>query len=122
MEHQSQMQQLAWQQPSLPPEEEPRISKCTQLIDAHHGVFKPQLWLGYCVLQNTVQAEKSAANPWKVGAAWPCSYSSGALEASKAMSLTHTRSCRDTVSRRRTSTLMATSYFRPRFLKSRCGL
>ena len=51
---------------------------------------------------------------------YPCSY--GALEASKAMSLTHKRSCRDTVSRRRTGSLKATSCLRPRFLSSQCGL
>ena len=49
-----------------------------------------------------------------------CSY--GALEASKVMSLKHMWSCRDTVSRRRTSSQMATSCLRPRFLSSRCGL
>ena len=49
-----------------------------------------------------------------------CSY--GALQASKAMSHTHLRSCRDTVSRRHTGTLMANSCLRPRLLSSRCGL
>ena len=44
------------------PEEEARILKCTQLINARHGAAKPQ---------NTVQAEKSAAKLWRVGAAWP---------------------------------------------------
>ena len=38
------------------------------------------------------------------------------------MLLTHIWSCRDTVSRRHTSTLMATSCLRPTFLSSRCGL
>ena len=38
------------------------------------------------------------------------------------MSLTHMWSCRDTVSRRRTGALMATSCLRPKFLSSRCGL
>ena len=95
------------------PEEEARILKCSQLIDARYGAAKPQ---------NTVQAEKSAAKLWKVGAAWPYSYSYGALEASKAISVTHMQSCRDTVSRRCTGTLMATSCLRPRFLSFRCGL
>ena len=44
------------------PEEQARILQLTQLINARHGAAKPQ---------NTVQAEKSAAKLWKVGAAWP---------------------------------------------------
>ena len=44
------------------PEEEARILQLTQLINARHGAAKPQ---------NTVQAEKSAAKLWRVGAAWP---------------------------------------------------
>ena len=44
------------------PEEEARILQLTQLISARHGAAKPQ---------NTVQAEKSAAKLWMVGAAWP---------------------------------------------------
>ena len=44
------------------PEEEVRILQLTQLINARHGAAKPQ---------NTVQAEKSAAKLWRVGAAWP---------------------------------------------------
>ena len=44
------------------PEEEPRILQLTQLINARYGAAKPQ---------NTVQAEKSAAKLWRVGAAWP---------------------------------------------------
>ena len=44
------------------PEEEARILQLTQLIHARHGAAKPQ---------NTVQAEKSAAKLWRVGAAWP---------------------------------------------------
>ena len=44
------------------PEEEARILRLTQLINARHGAAKPQ---------NTVQAEKSAAKLWRVGAAWP---------------------------------------------------
>ena len=44
------------------PEEEASILWLTQLINARHGAAKPQ---------NTVQAEKSAAKLWKVGAAWP---------------------------------------------------
>ena len=44
------------------PEEEDRILQLTQLINARHGAAKPQ---------NTVQAEKSAAKLWRVGAAWP---------------------------------------------------
>ena len=44
------------------PEEEARILRLTQLINARHAAAKPQ---------NTVQAEKSAAKLWKVGAAWP---------------------------------------------------
>ena len=44
------------------PEEEARILRCTQHINVRHGAAKPQ---------NTVQAEKSAAKLWKVGAAWP---------------------------------------------------
>ena len=52
---------LAAAMPSTP-EEEARILRITQLINARHGAAKPQ---------NTVQAEKSAAKLWKVGAAWP---------------------------------------------------
>ena len=44
------------------PEEEARILRCTQHINVRHGAAKPQ---------NTVQAEKSAAKLWRVGAAWP---------------------------------------------------
>ena len=44
------------------PEEEARILQLTQLINARHGAGKPH---------NTIQAEKSAAKLWKVGAAWP---------------------------------------------------
>ena len=44
------------------PEEEARILQLTQLINARHGAAKPH---------NTIQAEKSAAKLWKVGAAWP---------------------------------------------------
>ena len=44
------------------PEEEARTLRLTQLINARHGAAKPQ---------NTVQAEKSAAKLWRVGAAWP---------------------------------------------------
>ena len=44
------------------PEEEARILRLTQLINARHGAAKPQ---------NTIQAEKSAAKLWRVGAAWP---------------------------------------------------
>ena len=44
------------------PEEEARILRITQGINARHAVAKPQ---------NTVQAEKSAAKLWKVGTAWP---------------------------------------------------
>ena len=44
------------------PEEKARILQLTQLISARHGAGKPQ---------NTVQAEKSAAKLWRVGAAWP---------------------------------------------------
>ena len=44
------------------PEEQARILQLTQLINARHGAAKPQ---------NTVQAERSAAKLWKVGAAWP---------------------------------------------------
>ena len=44
------------------PQEEARILQLTQLINARHGAAKPQ---------NTVQAEKSAAKLWRVGAAWP---------------------------------------------------
>ena len=39
-----------------------RILQLTQLINARHGATKPH---------NTIQAEKSAAKLWKVGAAWP---------------------------------------------------
>ena len=39
------------------PEEEALILRCTQHINVRHGAAKPQ---------NTVQAEKSAANLWKV--------------------------------------------------------
>ena len=52
---------LAAAMPSTP-EEAARILRITQLINARHGAAKPQ---------NTVQAEKSAAKLWKVGAAWP---------------------------------------------------
>ena len=44
------------------PEEEARILRLTQLINARHGAAKPQ---------HTIQAEKSAAKLWRVGAAWP---------------------------------------------------
>ena len=44
------------------PEEEAHILQLTQLINARHGAAKPH---------NTIQAEKSAAKLWKVGAAWP---------------------------------------------------
>ena len=44
------------------PEEEARILRLTQHINARHGAAKPQ---------NTIQAEKSAAKLWRVGAAWP---------------------------------------------------
>ena len=44
------------------PQEEAHILQLTQLINARHGAAKPQ---------NTVQAEKSAAKLWGVGAAWP---------------------------------------------------
>ena len=44
------------------PEEEARILQLTQLINARHGAAKPQ---------NTIQAEKSAAKLWRLGAAWP---------------------------------------------------
>ena len=44
------------------PGEEAHILQLTQLINARHGAAKPQ---------NTVQAEKSAAKLWRVGAAWP---------------------------------------------------
>ena len=44
------------------PEEEARILRLTQLINARQGAAKPQ---------NTIQAEKSAAKLWRVGAAWP---------------------------------------------------
>ena len=44
------------------PEEEDRILRLTQLINARHGAARPQ---------NTVQAGKSAAKLWRVGAAWP---------------------------------------------------
>ena len=44
------------------PQEEARILQLTQLINARHGAAKPQ---------NTIQAKKSAAKLWKVGAAWP---------------------------------------------------
>ena len=91
------------------PEEEARILQLTQLINACHGAAKPQ---------NTVQAEKSAAKLWSeaLHGLHSCCY--GALEASQAMSLPHMSSCRDTVSRRHTGTLMATSCLRPRFLSS----
>ena len=95
------------------PEEEARILKCTQLINARHGAAKPQ---------NTVQAEKSAAKLWRVGDAWPLLMFLWRPRGFKAMSLTHIWSCRDTVSRRRTGSLMATPCLRPRFLNSRCGL
>ena len=71
------------------PEDEARILRLT----ACYGAAKPQ---------NTVQAGTSAAKLWKVNAAWPPLLFFGALEALKAMSLTHTRPCRCTVSRRRT--------------------
>ena len=80
------------------PEEEARILRFTQLTNARHGAAEPQ---------NTIQAEKSAAKLWRVGAAWPSLLF--LWRPSKAMSLTHVRSCRDTVSRRRTGSLMATS-------------
>ena len=44
------------------PQEEARILQLNQLINARHAAAKPQ---------NTVQAEKSAAKLWRVGAAWP---------------------------------------------------
>ena len=44
------------------PGEEARILQLTQLINAMSWCAKPQ---------NTVQAEKSAAKLWRVGAAWP---------------------------------------------------
>ena len=44
------------------PQEEARILLSTQRINVRHAAAKPQ---------NTVQAEKSAAKLWKVGAAWP---------------------------------------------------
>ena len=44
------------------PQEEARILQLTQLINARHGMAKPQ---------NTVQAGKSAAKLLRVGAAWP---------------------------------------------------
>ena len=44
------------------PEEEARILRLTELINARHGAAKPQ---------NTVQTENPAAKLKKVGAAWP---------------------------------------------------
>ena len=44
------------------PEEEAWILRLTQLINARHSAAKPQ---------NTIQAKKSAAKLWRVGAAWP---------------------------------------------------
>ena len=44
------------------PQEEARILQLNQLINARHAAAKPQ---------NTVQAEKTAAKLWRVGAAWP---------------------------------------------------
>ena len=52
---------LAAAMPSTP-EEEARILRITQEINARHAAAKPQ---------NTVQAEQSAAKLWKVGTAWP---------------------------------------------------
>ena len=54
---------LAAVMPNTPEEEEEaRILRLTQLINDRHGAAKPQ---------NTIQAEKSAAKLWRVGAAWP---------------------------------------------------
>ena len=44
------------------PQEEARILLSTQRINVRHAAAKPQ---------NTVQAERSVAKLWKVGAAWP---------------------------------------------------
>ena len=44
------------------PQEEARILQLNQLINARHAAAKPE---------NIVQAEKSAAKLWRVGAAWP---------------------------------------------------
>ena len=96
----------------ITPQEEARILQLNQLINARHAAAKPQ---------NTAQAERSAAKLWKVCAAWPViPFFMAPLMLSRHMSLTPTRSCRDTVSK--WCPLMATSCLRPRFLSSRCGL
>ena len=87
------------------PEEEAHISQCNQLINARHGTAKPQ---------KTVQAGQSCrALEGRYRKAFNPVFN-GALDAYEVMSLSHTQSCRYTVSR--SSPLMAPPCLGPRFL------
>ena len=93
------------------PEQEARMLRCSQIINARHGAAKPQ---------NTVSAERAAAKLWKVGVALPL-LPSVADGAAHLVEVTQSQcGCRDTASRRPSQ--MVTSCHRPRSLSSRSGL